>query len=249
MVVESARTNLVGKLKSDVPNTMLDAMIVRVGRAGPVLAEAAEQENAELIVLGGKHHSAIGRWVAGSTAHYLVRTHDRPLLLIGPKYDEPFRRILVPVDLSAASTMLVGRAERFAALVPGKVALLHVVEPIPIPPSLDLGLEMDTTVFAGAPPGEPAWPWLGDAERIVKRGPAAEIIAEVATEWKADLVVVGSHGYSWIDRVLIGSVTEQLLGRLPASLLVVPVPKPGKESRGPRRAKRVTQARSRRRAK
>jgi universal stress protein family protein len=35
-------------------------------------------------------------------------------------------------------------------------------------------------------------------------------------------VVVGSHGKGWVERLLIGSVTERLLNQLPSSLLVVP---------------------------
>jgi hypothetical protein len=37
---------------------------------------------------------------------------------------------------------------------------------------------------------------------------------------------VGSHGKGWVDRALLGTVTERLLNQLPVSLLVVPVRKP-----------------------
>jgi nucleotide-binding universal stress UspA family protein len=47
-----------------------------------------------------------------------------------------------------------------------------------------------------------------------------------AAAWRADVVVVGSHGKGWVDRLLIGSVTEDLLNNLPCAVLVVPVPKP-----------------------
>jgi hypothetical protein len=61
------------------------------------------------------------------------------------------------------------------------------------------------------------------ADRLVRHGPAAPTIATEAADWDADLVVVGSQGRGWVDRVLIGSVTEKLLNHLPPSLLVVPV--------------------------
>ena len=63
-------------------------------------------------------------------------------------------------------------------------------------------------------------------ERVVRRGRSDEEIAEEVAAWHADLLVVGSHGKGWIDRLLIGSTTERLLNRLPASLLVVPVERP-----------------------
>ena len=44
-----------------------------------------------------------------------------------------------------------------------------------------------------------------------------------AADWKADVLVVGSHGKGWAQRVLLGSVTERLINQLPTSLLVAPV--------------------------
>ena len=40
--------------------------------------------------------------------------------------------------------------------------------------------------------------------------------------WGADLVVLGSHGKGWVDRMLLGSTTERLLSHLPTSMLVIP---------------------------
>ena len=80
-------------------------------------------------------------------------------------------------------------------------------------------------------------------DRVIRRGRADEEIAEEAAVWRADLLVVGSHGKGWIDRLLIGSTTERLLNRLPTSLLVVPISKPAVK----RPAQAATRARARRR--
>jgi nucleotide-binding universal stress UspA family protein len=57
---------------------------------------------------------------------------------------------------------------------------------------------------------------------VVQVGQVAETIIQEARRWSADVVVLGSHGKGFVDRVLLGSATEQLLNELPASLLVVP---------------------------
>ena len=61
------------------------------------------------------------------------------------------------------------------------------------------------------------------AEPQVRCGTPSRTICDEAGAWDADIVVVGSHGKGWVDRVLLGSTTERLLARLPASVLVVPV--------------------------
>ena len=86
----------------------------------------------------------------------------------------------------------------------------------------------ELTSMAEAELEESVWPLVGraDAERFVRRGHPAEVISEAAAEWPADLIVVGTHGKGWMDRVLIGSVTERLLNRLPTAMLVVPISGP-----------------------
>jgi nucleotide-binding universal stress UspA family protein len=69
------------------------------------------------------------------------------------------------------------------------------------------------------------WPLIKapTAEKTITYGMAVESIIQQAAAWRADLLVIGSHGKGWVDRLLIGSVTERLLNHLPASILVVPV--------------------------
>ena len=68
------------------------------------------------------------------------------------------------------------------------------------------------------------WPLVKarEAEKVVRYGMPADRITEEAAAWEADLLVVASHGKGWLDRLLIGSVTERLLNQLPTSLLVLP---------------------------
>ena len=55
-------------------------------------------------------------------------------------------------------------------------------------------------------------------------GSAAGALIETAREWEADLLTVGSHGFSGIERWLLGSVSEGVLQRSPCSVLVVREP-------------------------
>ena len=63
---------------------------------------------------------------------------------------------------------------------------------------------------------------LESARRHVLRGLPARRIAELASELAADLVCVGATGKGAVDRVLLGSVSQQLVRTCPVAVLVVP---------------------------
>jgi nucleotide-binding universal stress UspA family protein len=85
-------------------------------------------------------------------------------------------------------------------------------------------------------------------DRVVRKGIPAERIAEEAGAWRADVVVVGSHGKGWVDRILVGSTTERLVTELPASILVVPVKAMSRATRGSKKARRPAKRPARRAA-
>jgi nucleotide-binding universal stress UspA family protein len=58
--------------------------------------------------------------------------------------------------------------------------------------------------------------------RVVEGVPKDEIVQE-ASEWGADLIVVGSHGYGRVRSVLLGSVARSVLTEAPCSVLVARV--------------------------
>ena len=219
-----AREQVAAGLRDAVPRELIDQMIVRLGRAAVVIQQIATEQDAGLIVLGGKHHTALGRWLGGSTSLNVVRTARVPVLVTA-KGPAEIKRVMVATDLSPAARPTIDLAERYAALFGAQLRALNVMEPLPIVPEV--------------PPVDPAeyyelteellrrdiWPLvtLPGAERVARHGMVVDTLLREAAEWPADLLVVGSHGKGWAERVLLGSVTEQLLNHLPTALLVVPV--------------------------
>lgn len=55
----------------------------------------------------------------------------------------------------------------------------------------------------------------------VSMGAPDRILIEAAREWKADLIVIGSHGRGFWGRMLLGSITDSLVHHAPCSVLVV----------------------------
>ncbi len=64
------------------------------------------------------------------------------------------------------------------------------------------------------------------AETTIRHGDPRSVIVEEAKEWGADLIVVGSHGYTGIKRLLLGSIAQSVVAHAPCSVEVVRI-KPG----------------------
>ena len=58
-------------------------------------------------------------------------------------------------------------------------------------------------------------------ETEVVRGRSSRIIVETAAEWQADMIVVGSHGYGFWERNLLGSVSDAVVHQAHCTVLVV----------------------------
>ena len=222
-IMDDARHRIVEALGPTLPPEAVAAIEVKVGRAAPVLAQCAA--GAQLIVLGGKAHGALARGLGGSTAHYLVRSLDVPVLVTALS-GWPIRRVLAAVDLSFAAEPTIEAARRLAQDANARLRLLHVVEPVHAPKVIAARVDEDAVYRDALEAFNHATAGLTELEpgdRVMRRGPAADTVAAEAANWAADVVVVGSHGKGWVERMLVGSATERLLALLPASLLVVPV--------------------------
>jgi nucleotide-binding universal stress UspA family protein len=148
---------------------------------------------------------------------------------------QPFHRLLVPLDFSAMTGAVLTVAQRLLA-PDGRAVLLHVVETLPSVTEgafgvyahrkdiEDMGrqaLERLHTLIAEA----------HDARLVpqVREGkPAPEIVAEAEAS-HAEVIVIGSHGRSGLDALLVGSVTERVLRRAPCHVFTVrEAAKPGR---------------------
>jgi nucleotide-binding universal stress UspA family protein len=58
-------------------------------------------------------------------------------------------------------------------------------------------------------------------ETVVHDGDPRSVIVDEAENWKADLIVVGSHGYTGIKKWLLGSVAQSVVSHAPCSVEVV----------------------------
>lgn len=228
-VQDDARQRLLATLGDVVPGP--DGLIVEVGAPATVLNDVAARLDAGLIVLGGKHHSALGRWLSGSTSLDAARTAAVPVLVTAGQ-PTGVKRVLVAVDASEAAGPTLDLARRYATWFGAELRVLTVLEPLPVLPDA-MGTTVNTEQYYDlcremlqqelAPKLEH---WGGSL--TIRYGAAVDTLLREATLWPADLLVMGSHGKNWAQRIMLGSVTERILNYLPTSVLVAPMRVPQK---------------------
>lgn len=220
---DQARSLVQSALVGLVPDALLRDMVIRTGAPAAVLAQAAKDLDAQVIVVGGKHRRGLAR-LAGSTVTNLARLSDLPVIATDGT-SGGIRRVLVAVDLSHAAGPTIEAAERMAALYDAELRVLHVVEPLPLMPAIRFDVSDDDMYRAvERQVAASVWPLVTrpNAEKVIRQGRTAAAIVDEALQWRADLIVLGSHGKGWVDRIILGSTSERLLQMLPAVTMVVP---------------------------
>lgn len=198
-------------------------MVIRFGRSTRVLADVAAELHAGLVVIGGKRHAALQRWLGGSTAHNAARALPVPLLVTRSP-GERVRRVLVSVDLSEAARPTLRAAERLAGVWDAELRVVTALEPPPTVPGATVLQWGEYSALWEETLKRDVWSLVRRprAETVMRHGAVMDVLRREVTDWRADLLVVGSHGKGLVDRLILGSVTERLLNELPTSLVVVP---------------------------
>lgn len=62
-------------------------------------------------------------------------------------------------------------------------------------------------------------------QTVVKEGDFAECILKAAKDMHVDIIVIGSHSRSWLEEILMGSVTEKVLQHTTIPLFIIPTKK------------------------
>lgn len=138
--------------------------------------------------------------------------------------------IVAGVDLSVPSEHAVDRAAALAQLHHARLVLVHgQADDAPLEHTDNAMVEQLGEVSAAVRAEEAKR--LGErlaqltargiaAELITRTGPPGEVVAGVASERHAELIVVGTHGHTGISRFLLGSVATAVLRHAPCDVLV-----------------------------
>jgi nucleotide-binding universal stress UspA family protein len=186
---------------------------------------------ADLVVLGHRSASGLETWRRARFVKRLLEVCRSPVLVVRAPAHGPYRRVLLPVDLSAGSDSALRVAARVA-----RGAGLHVFHAVDSHrESLLRRADVDESVIVEARAIEAAGiaarmrrsvVRLGlDSRRMsfaVRSGAAVPATLHQASVLAADLIVAGRQPKSTFADVLLGSVSSRLLCAAACDTLIVP---------------------------
>ena len=133
--------------------------------------------------------------------------------------------LVVGVDGSEVSMRAARQALEIARAFGARVTLLNVVNPIVLTgdaPWASLELLEKSELGRGQQLVQEAHRALGaDVDELVKLGPTADTIVEVANSLQDAMIVVGSTGKGAVKRMLLGSVADRVVHLSAAPVLVM----------------------------
>ena len=187
------------------------------------IVDLADAENADVIVMGRRGLRRLERAFVGSVTARVIGHTQRDVLVVPAGATLGWNKVLVATDGSKFSSIAVTKAIDFAAAYGGSLVVVSVVDvptefyaeaPQAVEDMVRKAQEYTAAVKKQAGnAGVKAETYIGEAE-------AFEAIIKLAKDEGVNMIVVGSHGRTGLRRLLMGSVTEKVIGHAPCPVLV-----------------------------
>lgn len=229
---EIADSRLASLLKQHGRESLVIHEATRRGiSAADVILDYVTEVKADLVVMGTHGRTGAARLLRGSVAESVTRHAACPVMTVRSDarsvIEGAVNRILVPVDFSEPSALTIRYAQELGRIYHAGLDLVHVTEEIPypyfqVPATHDGPVEkLDRAREALA---KLAADTLGQSVNYttsVRVGRVATEILAHARESDSGLLVIGTHGLSGLERLLVGSTAEEVIREAACPVFVV----------------------------
>ncbi|NJD56883.1 MAG: universal stress protein [Nitrospirae bacterium] len=219
------------KTEAEKEGISCQAMVVRSETPYLSIAEEAAARHVNLIVMGRRGKTGLKRLLIGSVAKRTIGHAPCNVLVIPRKAHLTCRTMVVATDGSKFSEIAAAEAVTMAKACGARLVVVTAVHAESTAPLDIVSSNMQKDMIAGkemsaAENSVRFVKELAEKENVavstlIYAGSPADVIIHASEEKKADLIVVGSHGRTGIDRLLLGSVAERVIGTADCATLVV----------------------------
>ncbi|MBU0664356.1 MAG: universal stress protein [Proteobacteria bacterium] len=187
------------------------------------IVHVADDENCDLIIMGRRGINNLDRELMGSVTARVIGHTSRDVLVIPEENTLDWGNIMLATDGSVSCDNALARSLEIAQERGSKLAAVSVV--YTNDEFYALGQTVVQSMYQEADKVlAKVKSWAGDlgvqAELFVRDGEPHQAIVNLATERATDLIVIGSHGRKGLTRLLMGSVTERVIGYANCPVLV-----------------------------
>jgi nucleotide-binding universal stress UspA family protein len=195
---------------SDVP---YESVIER-GVPYETILNYVSENDIHLAVMGSHGRGGLDRLLVGSVTERVVRLSDVPVMAVPPSLGDQeaveYESILIPTDGSAAADAAVSHAVAIADRFEATIHVLYVMRSGRGVPSPSDPARTEAEEIVGGV-AEKADQRGREVKTHVQAGSPHDRIRNFISEHGIDLVTMGTHGRSGVERYLLGSVTEKVL--------------------------------------
>jgi nucleotide-binding universal stress UspA family protein len=213
---EDARSHL-DSIVSDAARQGVGATILMRAGDSPhqEIVAAAEELNADLIVMGQRGRRGLARMMVGDATVRVIGAAPCSVLAVPVGAEMWHNRILLGTDGSRFSDAAAIWAAKIAHCCEAPISVVSALVPSHSEQRQQEGRD------AVARTTEQLQRDGLDADGVALPGEADDVIIRLAEERGADLIVVGTHGRTGFGKVLLGSVSERVMGKAKCAVLVV----------------------------
>lgn len=222
--MDQVALDVVGKDNGVSHRDTVTAVIRDSSEAAGILRYSVEKD-IDLIVMGTRGRGAMSELFLGSVAQVVAREARIPVLVVSAQtqYRVPDGRpvILAPVDLTARSGLALARAAALAQERDAHLVALHVLDFSRAPRDPARSAEKEEEQARDRLEAFVARALLPvDAEPLLGKGDSAEVICEMARRRNASLIVIAASAHGPVDRLLLGSVSKQVIRKATCPVLI-----------------------------
>ncbi len=187
------------------------------------IVDLADAENCDLIVMGRRGLSRLERVLVGNVVARVIGHSQRDVLVIPRDTAIGWQRILLATDGSKYSKAAAERAIDIARSYGGELKIISIVD-VPSEfyaesPKTVEGLVNNAKGYVETVRKQAEASGV-KTEALVREGETYRVITGLAAEQKANTIIMGSHGRTGLRRLLMGSVTEKVIGHAYCPVLV-----------------------------
>lgn len=227
--LERARKHL-GHYAGQRGNGVATEIDVVAGDIHSALHDAASRAGADLLVVGDHRRNLMRDALSNTMVERLIRLTAIPVLLARLPAERPYQRAVLGVEGHEASE-LTRVMDLFGSAGPNSLTAVHAFDAaaagfmasasIPTEQIEQYRQEVAETAYRGI------WQNLDEAHRDrlrirVVEGDAASALQSVATEEQCEIIAVSTHARRGILRMLLGSVSVELIRQATVDVLIVP---------------------------